>query len=66
MMVVEKFIQYDNVSEALGANIRLRYEPVAGRELLLILNHSSGVELDNSLFSIGTDFIMKASYTFRY
>ena len=59
-------IQYDNVSEVLGANSRLRYEPVAGRELLLILNHSFGVELDNSLFSIGTDFIMKVSYTFRY
>lgn len=45
---------------------RLRYEPVAGREMLLVLNHGSGIENDNSLFSTNREIVLKVSYTFRY
>jgi hypothetical protein len=60
------FIQYDNVSEVLSVNSRLRYEPEAGREVLLVLNHGSGITPDNRLFSTKSEFVMKVSYTFRY
>jgi len=60
------FIQYDNVSELVGVNSRVRYEPVSGRELLFVLNHGSSIATDNSLTSTSSDFVMKVSYTFRY
>ena len=59
-------IQYDNVADVVGFNSRLRFEPVAGREMLLVLNHGSGIEADNSLFSINREIVLKVSYTFRY
>jgi hypothetical protein len=60
------FIQYDNVSEVASVNSRLRYEPEAGREVLLVLNHGSAITADNSLFSTNSGLVMKISYTFRY
>jgi hypothetical protein len=59
-------IQYDNTAELFGVNSRLRYEPVAGRELLLVLNHQSAIATDNSLDSISDEIVLKLSYTFRY
>jgi hypothetical protein len=59
-------VQYDNVSEVVGVSSRLRYEPVAGREMLLVLNHGSGIADDNSLSSTSSEFVLKVSYTFRY
>ena len=59
-------IQYDNTAEVFGVNSRLRYEPVAGRELLLVLNHRSAITADNSLDSISDEIVLKLSYTFRY
>ncbi|MDH3276115.1 MAG: carbohydrate binding family 9 domain-containing protein [Gammaproteobacteria bacterium] len=59
-------IQYDNVAEVVGVSSRLRYEPVAGREMLLVLNHGSSIENDNNLFSTNQEIVLKASYTFRY
>jgi hypothetical protein len=60
------FIQYDNVSEVVGVNTRLRYEPVAGRQMLLVLNHGSSIEPDNNFSSTSSEFVVKVSYTFRY
>jgi hypothetical protein len=60
------FIQYDNVSEVVGVNSRLRYEPVAGRELLLVFNHAAGITRFNNFFSTASGMVMKVSYTFRY
>jgi hypothetical protein len=59
-------IQYDNVAEVGGVSSRVRYEPVAGREMLLVLNHGSGIETDNSLSSTSQEIVLKVSYTFRY
>jgi hypothetical protein len=59
-------IQYDNVSEVVGFNSRLRYQPVAGREMLLVFNHDSGIDDDNRLFSTSSDMVLRVAYTFRY
>jgi hypothetical protein len=59
-------IQYDNVAEVFGLNSRLRYEPVAGREMLLVFNHGSGITEDNNLFSTGREIVFKISFTFRH
>jgi hypothetical protein len=60
------FIQYDNVSEVVGVNTRLRYEPVAGRQMFLVLNHGSSIDPDNNFSSTSSEFVVKVSYTFRY
>jgi hypothetical protein len=60
------FIQYDNVSEVVGINSRLRYEPVAGREMLVVLNHGSSISPENHYSSNSSEFVVKFSYTFRY
>ncbi len=60
-------IQYDNVSEVLGANSRLRWIPVAGQEGLIVLNHSLQDRDRNNVFrSELNDVNVKLSYTFRF
>jgi hypothetical protein len=60
-------IQYDNVSEVLGANIRLNWIPVAGRELYFVINHNlQDFDRDNNFKSLASDVVAKASYTFRF
>jgi hypothetical protein len=60
-------IQYDNVSEGLGINSRLRWIPRAGQEGYLVLNWGL-VDLDKnkSFDSVNSDLSMKFNYTFRY
>ena len=60
------FLQYDNTSEAFGANSRLRYIPEAGQEMLLVLNHGGIVDPSNRLSSTRSDLNLKVLYTFRY
>ena len=60
-------IQYDNVSEVLGFNSRLRWIPRAGREGFIVLNHNvQDFDKNNSFASILSDVSIKFSYTFRY
>ena len=63
--------QYDNESDELAINSRLRWIPKAGREVIFVVNH--GYLVDESLpssrrswRSLETDVVLKASYTFRY
>ncbi len=60
-------IQYDNVSEVVGLNLRLNWIPEAGRELFFVINHNlqDFVE-DNRFHSLAADVVAKASYTFRF
>ena len=59
-------VQYDNVSEVLGVNARLRWIPVAGQEGLIVLNHSlHDRDRNNSFRSELNDVSVKLSYTFR-
>jgi len=60
-------IQYDNVSEVAGLNSRLVWIPTAGREGLVVVNHSlQDRDKDNSFNSELSDISIKLSYTFRF
>jgi hypothetical protein len=60
-------IQYDNVSEVIGANLRLRWIPKAGQETLIVLNHRmQDRDKDNRFSSEVMDVSVRASYTFRF
>ncbi len=63
--------QYDNRSDELSLNSRLRWIPRAGREVLLVVNHGWLVNepmLDRRRVwrSLTSGIILKASYTLRY
>ncbi len=59
-------VQYNNTDDFVGINSRLRYIPEAGREMILVLNHGSDVDLNNHLHSTASELNLKVSYTFRY
>ena len=60
-------IQYDNVSEVMGVNLRLNWVPEAGRELFFVINHNvQDFDHDNRFHSLTSDVVAKASYTFRF
>lgn len=63
--------QYDNESDVLSINSRLRWIPRGGQELILVLNH--GYLVDEAVpeprrvwRSLESDVVLKAYYTFRY
>jgi hypothetical protein len=60
-------IQYDNVSELMGVNMRLHWIPEAGREAFLVLNHTlEDFDLNNRFESTVAEAAIKMSYTFRF
>jgi hypothetical protein len=60
-------IQYDNVSEVMGLNLRLNWIPEAGREVFFVINHNlQDFDQDNRFHSVTSDVVAKASYTFRF
>jgi hypothetical protein len=60
-------IQYDNVSELLGVNLRLHWIPEAGREGFFVLNHNlEDFDLDDRFHSALAEAAVKFSYTFRF
>jgi len=60
-------IQYDNVSEVMGINSRLRWIPRAGQEGFLVFNHRLEDRDRNNTFRPELmDLSAKISYTFRF
>jgi hypothetical protein len=60
-------LQYDNVSELMGINLRLHWIPEAGREAFLVLNHNlEDRDLDNRFRTEVAEAAVKMSYTFRF
>jgi hypothetical protein len=60
-------IQYDNVSEVMGLNVRLNWIPEAGRELFFVINHNvEDFDRDNRFHSATSDIVAKMAYTFRF
>jgi hypothetical protein len=60
-------IQYDNVSELMGINLRLHWVPEAGREGFFVINHNlEDFDLDNRFHSALSEASVKFSYTFRF
>ncbi len=60
-------IQYDNVTETAGINMRLHWIPEAGREVYFVINHNvADYDLDNRFHSTASDMTAKVNYTFRF
>jgi hypothetical protein len=60
-------IQYDNVSEVMGVNLRVHWVPEAGREGFFVINHNlEDFDLDNRFHSALSEATVKFSYTFRF
>ena len=60
-------IQYDNVSETIGINMRWHWIPEAGRELYFVINHNmQDLDRDNSFKTAFSDLTTKFTYTFRF
>jgi hypothetical protein len=60
-------IQYDNVSETMGVNMRLHWIPEAGREVFFVVNQNlEDYDLDNRFHTAVADITAKMSYTFRF
>ena len=60
-------IQYDNESESVGINSRLRWNPRAGRDLYIVVNHGYSAEHSLSrLRSEQSQFAVKYTHTFRF
>jgi hypothetical protein len=60
-------IQYDNVSELMGINLRVHWVPQAGREGFFVINHNlEDFDLDNRFHSALSEASVKFSYTFRF
>ena len=61
-------IQYDNVTETVGINMRLHWIPEAGRELFFVINHNltDFLDRDNSFESQQADVTIKYTHTFRF
>lgn len=58
-------IQYDNVSDTLGVNSRLRWEVTPGNDVFLVLNQGYEVE-DDTFRSERSDFTVKVGVTLRF
>ena len=60
-------VQYDNVSDDIGLNTRLRYNIEAGRDFWVVLNHNWVEDpLDGRFRSTQTLAAVKLRYTFRF
>jgi hypothetical protein len=60
-------IQYDNVSETAGLNMRVNWIPAEGQEFFFVINHMmQDYDLDDRFRSAASDMTLKFSYTFRY
>ncbi|MGI9204595.1 MAG: carbohydrate binding family 9 domain-containing protein [Woeseiaceae bacterium] len=60
--------QYDNISDDIGINARLRYNLSAGQDIWFVINHnmSRDVSVDDRFHSTQSVAAAKIRYTFRY
>ena len=60
-------IQYDNLSESVGINSRLRWNPRAGEDLYVVWNHDfDALAAFSDMHSRQSEFAVKYSRTFRF
>jgi Carbohydrate family 9 binding domain-like/Domain of unknown function (DUF5916) len=60
-------VQYDNVSDSVAGQTRIRYVPQAGREMYFVFNHNLLDENEDGTFtSTRADATVKFNYTFRF
>jgi hypothetical protein len=61
------FLQYDNVSENVGLNSRLSWNPAQGQQGFLVFNYGAqDLDKDNNFSATATDLSLRFTYTFRY
>ncbi len=59
-------VQYDNLSQVLGVNSRIHWQPRAGRDAYLVLNYGlQDRDLDRNFGSVGWDLALKFNYDLR-
>ena len=64
---VTALVQYDNISDDVGLNTRLRYNIEAGRDFWVVLNHNWVEDpIENRFRSTQTLAAVKLRYTFRF
>lgn len=60
-------VQYDNLSEDLGINTRLRYNITAGNDIWIVVNHNMHRDdIDDRFQNEQTAAVAKIRYTFRF
>ena len=60
-------VQYDNLSESVGVNSRLRWNPRAGEDLYVVWNHDfDALAAFSDMHSRQSEFAVKYSRTFRF
>ncbi|HVY63400.1 MAG TPA: DUF5916 domain-containing protein [Gammaproteobacteria bacterium] len=60
-------IQYDNVSQIIGVNMRLNWIPQAGRAVYFVINHNvEDFDRNGRYHSLTSDVVAKINYTFRF
>ena len=67
-MSIVTLVQYDNISDDIGINSRLRYNLSAGQDIWFVLNHNMArdVTIDDRFRSTQSLAVAKIRYTFRY
>lgn len=60
------FLQYDNLTEEMSINSRLRWIPEAGREAFFVINRGFSRETSGSFHSLTSELVLKINYTFRF
>jgi hypothetical protein len=58
--------QFDNVSEELGINLRLRYHPSRGSDMYVVWSRNMLRDLDDRFHSQFQETAVKATYIFRF
>lgn len=67
-MSLVTLVQYDNISDDIGINARLRYNLSAGQDLWFVLNHNMvrDLDIDDRFRSTQSLAVAKIRWTFRY
>lgn len=67
-MSLVTLVQYDNISDDIGINTRLRYNLSAGQDIWFVINHNMVRDrgIDDRFHSTQSVAVAKIRYTFRY
>lgn len=59
-------LQFDNVSEEFGINLRVRYHPSRGSDMYIVWSRNMLRDLDDRFNSVFQESVVKATYIFRF
>ncbi len=60
------FLQYDNHSEEMSINSRLRWIPEAGHEAFFVINRGFTRDTSGNFHSRNSEIVLRINYTFRF